>query len=197
MFTGLIQDVGTVYTARKLQHHIQLTIKANQLDVLRDYKLGDSMAINGVCLTAVRVEPPYFTVDVTPVTYQKTNLGGLKNGAPVNLERALKADQRFEGHFVFGHVDTTTKLLQKQRVENMLQLYFYRPPQISDEIIAQGAIAINGASLTVATVRPGAFSVALIPHSLKQTNFADLIVGSIVNLETDMLGKYVKQLMKK
>lgn len=191
MFTGLIQEIGTIKMIKKVSHHIELTCSATK-KLLYGYKIGDSMAINGVCLTATAITDSDFTVDIMPETFHKTTFSNLSEYTKVNLERAMSADARFEGHIVSGHVDVTTRLMKKVRKENSIVLTFYYPPQIQGEIVPQGSVAVNGTSLTVSAVSPGSFSISLIPHTMNQTNLGALKQGEFVNLETDILGKYIK-----
>ncbi|QER67612.1 riboflavin synthase [Paucilactobacillus nenjiangensis] len=194
MFTGLIQAVGTVKSIQRSGQHSQVTIAADS-KLLEDYQIGDSMAINGVCLTAIQVNEGNFTVDVMPTTSDKTTFKQLAFDARVNLERAMPANGRFEGHIVAGHVDTTTRVKIIRENENSVQMTFVYPASLQGQIVAEGSIAINGTSLTVATVGANEFSISLIPHSLTQTNFGQLKIGDQVNLETDMLAKYVQSLL--
>lgn len=194
MFTGLIQAVGTVKSIQRSGQHAQVTIAADS-KLLEDYQIGDSMAINGVCLTAIQVNEGNFTVDVMPTTFDKTTFKQLAFDARVNLERAMPANGRFEGHIVAGHVDTTTRVKIIRENENSVQMTFVYPASLQGQIVAEGSIAINGTSLTVATVGSNEFSISLIPHSLTQTNFGQLKIGDQVNLETDMLAKYVQSLL--
>lgn len=194
MFTGLIQAVGTVKSIQRSGQHAQVTIAADS-KLLEDYQIGDSMAINGVCLTAIQVNEGNFTVDVMPTTFDKTTFKQLAFDARVNLERAMPANGRFEGHIVEGHVDTTTRVKIIRENENSVQMTFVYPASLQGQIVAEGSIAINGTSLTVATVGANEFSISLIPHSLTQTNFGQLKIGDQVNLETDMLAKYVQSLL--
>ncbi|WP_080875876.1 riboflavin synthase [Oceanobacillus timonensis] len=194
MFTGLIQEVGTVKQIKKASRHIELTCSASK-ELLQDYHVGDSMAMNGVCLTTTCVTDSDFTVDIMPETFQKSIFADVQVHAPVNLERALSASARLEGHIVSGHVDTTTRLIKKVKKENSIVLTFYYPPQIQGEIVAQGSVAINGTSLTVSAVTPGSFSISLIPYSMNHTNLGQLKQGEFVNVETDILGKYIKAMV--
>lgn len=196
MFTGLIQEVGRVKAIKKSSHHIALTCACSE-ETLQGYQIGDSMAVNGVCLTAIAVDKQGFTVEVMPETFAKTTLSQLQINAAVNLERAMLGSSRFEGHIVAGHVDTVTRLIKRTRVENSLVLTFHYPSQVFGEIVPQGSIAINGTSLTVSAVTPGTFSVSLIPHSMEQTNLDEIKVGNLVNIETDVLAKYVKAMLGK
>lgn len=191
MFTGLIQETGKITRLVSSGRTILLTCQASS-DLLADYKVGDSMAINGVCLTAVKKTEQTFTVEIMPETYQRTTFSKAKIADEVNLERALAFNGRIEGHFVAGHADTTTRLAEKRVLENALILTFDYPQELTGEIIPQGSIAINGVSLTVTGANARRFSVGLIPHSKDQTNLGKLNRGELVNIETDLLGKYVK-----
>ncbi|EPI01041.1 riboflavin synthase, alpha subunit [Enterococcus faecalis 13-SD-W-01] len=191
MFTGLIQEKGKITRMHRSGQTIKLTCQAsNQL--LNGYRIGDSMAINGVCLTAVAIDNQQFTVDIMPETFQRTTFSRLKINDEVNLERALMYNGRLEGHLVAGHVDVTSRLLQKRTKENALILTFELPTLLHGEIIPQGSVAINGVSLTVTDVSSRNFSISLIPHSKDQTNLGKLNQGDYVNIETDMIGKYLK-----
>lgn len=191
MFTGLIAEKGSIKEIQRKKQMIQLTIHASSY-LLQDYKIGDSMAVNGVCLTAIEVSPTQFKAEIMPETVKRTTFATAKIGDVVNLERAMKITQRFEGHFVSGHVDTITRMIKKKEVQNALVLTFSFPQKATWEIIPQGSITINGVSLTVTEATTASFSVSLIPHSKEQTNLGNLTVGDFVNLETDVIGKYVK-----
>lgn len=191
MFTGLIQEKGKIKRINRMRQTIELTCTASE-QLLESYQIGDSMAINGVCLTAIEKTQNQFTVDIMPETYQRTTFSQLKVNDEVNLERALKYSGRLEGHLVAGHVDITTRLIQQRIKENALILTFQYPGGFQGEIISQGSIAINGVSLTVTNVSQNHFSVSLIPHSKDQTNLGKLVRGEYVNIETDMIGKYLK-----
>lgn len=191
MFTGLIQEKGKIIQLIPSGRTILLTCQASK-DLLANYQVGDSMAINGVCLTAVKKTEKSFTVEIMPETYQRTTFSAAQVNDEVNLERALRANGRLEGHFVAGHIDTTTRLIEKRIAENALILTFDYPQELVGEIIPQGSIAINGVSLTVTKTTKRAFSVSLIPHSKNQTNLGRLNHGEQVNIETDLIGKYLK-----
>lgn len=190
MFTGLIQEKGRITQMKRQGHTITLTCEASEA-LLADYQIGDSMAINGTCLTAISKQERTFTVEMMPETFQRTTFSKLAVGAAVNLERAMCLNQRFEGHIVAGHIDTTTRLIDQRINENALVLTFAYPEAVQGEIIPQGSIAINGVSLTVTHTTAHSFSVGLIPHSKDQTTLGTLIRGEWVNLETDIIGKYV------
>lgn len=191
MFTGLIQEQGHIKQIRYQGQTILLTCQASE-SLLADYAVGDSMAINGVCLTAVKKEQNNFTLEIMPETFNRTTFATAKMNDPVNLERALQFNGRLEGHLVAGHVDCTTRLVEKRLLENALILTFDYPQELQGEIIPQGSIAINGVSLTVTAVSQRHFSVSLIPHSKDQTNLGKLNRGEQVNIETDLIGKYLK-----
>ena len=191
MFTGLIQEKGRISRMVKHQHNIKLTCKASR-KLLADYKIGDSMAINGVCLTCVAKAGDMFTVDIMPETFRRTIFSTCRIGDLVNLELAMSANARFEGHLVTGHVDGVATLVQKKSDETALVLSFAFSKELEGQIVAQGSIAVNGVSLTVVSVESGQFSVSLIPHTAKETNLASLKKGDKVNIETDILAKYMQ-----
>ena len=191
MFTGLIQEQGRISRIVKHQHNIKLTCKASR-KLLADYKIGDSMAINGVCLTCVSKSGDLFTVDVMPETFRRTILSENRLGDLVNLELAMSANARFEGHIVTVHVDGVATLVQKKSDETALVLSFAFPKELEGQIVGQGSIAVNGVSLTVVSVKSGQFSVSLIPHTAEETNLASLKKGDKVNIETDILVKYMQ-----
>ena len=191
MFTGLIQEQGRISRIVKHQHNIKLTCKASR-KLLADYKIGDSMAINGVCLTCVAKAGDAFTVDVMPETFRRTIFSESRVGDLVNLELAMSANARFEGHLVTGHVDGVATLVQKKSDETALVLSFAFPKELEGQIVGQGSIAVNGVSLTVVSVKSGQFSVSLIPHTAEETNVASLKKGDKVNIETDILVKYMQ-----
>lgn len=191
MFTGLIQEQGRISRIVKHQHNIKLTCKASR-KLLADYKIGDSMAINGVCLTCVAKAGDAFTVDVMPETFRRTIFSESRVGDLVNLELAMSANARFEGHLVTGHVDGVATLVQKKSDETALVLSFAFPKELEGQIVGQGSIAVNGVSLTVVSVKSGQFSVSLIPHTAEETNLASLKKGDKVNIETDILVKHMQ-----
>lgn len=191
MFTGLIQEQGRISRIVKHQQNIKLTCKASR-KLLADYKIGDSMAINGVCLTCVAKAGDAFTVDVMPETFRRTIFSESRVGDLVNLELAMSANARFEGHLVTGHVDSVARLVTKESDETALVLSFAFPKGLEGQIVGQGSIAVNGVSLTVVSAEKGQFSVSLIPHTAKETNLARLKTGDKVNIETDILVKYMQ-----
>lgn len=195
MFTGLIQKQGRISRIVKHQQNIKLTCKASR-KLLADYKIGDSMAINGVCLTCVAKAGDAFTVDVMPETFRRTIFSESRVGDLVNLELAMSANARFEGHLVTGHVDSVARLVTKESDETALVLSFAFPKGLEGQIVGQGSIAVNGVSLTVVSAEKGQFSVSLIPHTAKETNLARLKTGDKVNIETDILAKYMQKQLR-
>lgn len=195
MFTGLIQEQGRISRIVKHQQNIKLTCNASR-KLLADYKIGDSMAINGVCLTCVAKVGDAFTVDVMPETFRRTIFSESRVGDLVNLELAMSANARFEGHLVTGHVDSVARLVTKESDETALVLSFAFPKGLEGQIVGQGSIAVNGVSLTVVSAEKGQFSVSLIPHTAKETNLARLKTGDKVNIETDILAKYMQKQLR-
>ena len=195
MFTGLIQEQGRISRIVKHQQNIKLTCKASR-KLLADYKIGDSMAINGVCLTCVAKAGDAFTVDVMPETFRRTIFSESRVGDLVNLELAMSANARFEGHLVTGHVDSVARLVTKESDETALVLSFAFPKGLEGQIVGQGSIAVNGVSLPVVSAEKGQFSVSLIPHTAKETNLARLKTGDKVNIETDILAKYMQKQLR-
>lgn len=194
MFTGIIEEIGTV---RRLQHSTrscQLTVAATV--VLQNTKIGDSIAVNGVCLTVTDLQADAFTADVMPETLRRSSLGVLRNGSPVNLERAMAANGRFGGHIVSGHIDGTGQIASKVPEGNAQIVTISAAPSLLRYIVEKGSIAIDGISLTVAKVTNNSFSVSLIPHTGTCTTLLSKRAGEPVNLETDVIGKYVEKLMQ-
>ena len=195
MFTGLIEEVGTLRAVRRGAHSAVLSIGAET--VLSDLKLGDSVAVNGVCLTATTVDAGGFTADVMHETLNRSSLGALVPGSPVNLERAMAANGRFGGHMVSGHIDGTGVISQMKQEGNAVWVTVDTSEELMRLIVEKGSIAIDGISLTVAKEMPGAFQVSIIPHTGEETTLLKKKTGAVVNLENDMIGKYVEKLMRK
>lgn len=189
MFTGLIEERGTVRKISKERSSILLTIEAQK--VLAGINLGESIAVNGVCLTVTSFTADTFTADVMPETLDKTNLGLLAPGNQVNLERALQVGGRLGGHLVTGHVDATGEILHLNRRGIAVEMWVRLPSDLDRFLIPQGSVALDGVSLTVAELKPDAFMVSLIPHTRRETTLGSKKVGDIVNIEADLLGKYV------
>jgi len=195
MFTGLVEEVGRLVQAVRRGESMELTIEAER--VLEGTKIGDSIAVSGVCLTVTSLGRSCFTADVTPQTYRHTALGNLKPGSPVNLERAMPADGRFGGHIVQGHADGTGVVVSREEEGNAVWFTF-RPddPGLMRYIVPRGSIAVDGISLTVARAEESTFSVSIIPHTLAKTALRYRKPGDRVNLECDILGKYVEHLLR-
>lgn len=193
MFTGIIEEIGKVERIQKDSRNCKLSIKASK--ILTDIHLGDSIAVNGICLTVNHFNHQSFTVDVMNETWSRTALTLLKHGSEVNLERALSVNGRLGGHVVTGHIDGTGKISSIKKDDNAVWYQINTQKEILDLIVEKGSITIDGISLTVAKVSKVNFSVSVIPHTLEQTILKSKQVGSTVNLENDILGKYVQKLM--
>lgn len=193
MFTGIIEEVGSVASIRKGAHSCVLTVNASR--VLEDVHLGDSIATNGVCLTVTSFTSHSFSADVMHETLNRSSLGSLHIGSPVNLERAMLAGGRFDGHIVSGHIDGVGTISSIKEDDNAVWYTVEAPSNILRYIIEKGSITLDGISLTVAKVTNSNFSVSIIPHTRVQTNLASKKVGDVLNLENDLVGKYVERLM--
>ena len=194
MFTGIVEEVGTMQGVRMGSQSGEIHLQASK--VLEGTQLGDSIAVNGVCLTVTRMTGDGFTADVMPETLRRTNLGQLKPGDPVDLERAMAADGRFGGHLVSGHIDGTGRIVEQRKEENAVWVRIGTTPEILRLIVEKGSITIDGISLTVAAVDGDGFSVSTIPHTVAQTNLNQRRRGDPVNLETDVVGKYIEKLLR-
>ncbi|WP_053365933.1 riboflavin synthase [Bacillus sp. FJAT-27245] len=193
MFTGIIEEIGTVSRIAATGISMVLTIEAKK--VLEDVNLGDSISVNGVCLTVTSFDKNRFTVDVMPETMKATNLEDLKTGSKVNLERAMAAGGRFGGHFVSGHIDGTGTILGKKKMANAVYYEIKANPSMMPFLILKGSVAVDGTSLTVFDVTGDTFTVSLIPHTLSETILSLKEAGDSVNIECDMLGKYVHHIL--
>ena len=193
MFTGIVEEMGTIRSIRRGAHSAVLSIGADT--VLSDLKTGDSVAVNGVCLTATGTDPGGFTADVMHETLDRSSLGTLTVGSRVNLERAMAANGRFGGHIVSGHIDGIGVISQIGRDDNAIWYTIQADAGILRYIIEKGSIAIDGISLTVAKVSAKDFSVSIIPHTAANTTLAAKRSGDVVNLENDCIGKYVEKLL--
>jgi riboflavin synthase len=192
MFTGLIEEKGFIKEKIKTGDGIRFVLSAKR--IMDDLKIGDSVAVNGVCLTVVKRENDNFSVDTIEETLKKTNLGSTKLKDAVNLERPLKANARLGGHFVLGHVDTTGSVKQVKELSNSHFVTISFPKGYQKYLIPVGSVAIDGVSMTVAELGKDEFSVGVIPHTWEETIFANKRIGDTVNLEFDVLGKYIVQL---
>ena len=193
MFTGIIEEIGKVERIQKDIFNCKISIQA--LKILEDIHLGDSIAVNGICLTVTCFTRQFFTVDVMNETWNRTALRMLKHGSLVNLERAILMSGRLGGHIVTGHIDGTGRISSVRRDKNAVWYQINTQREILNLIVEKGSIAIDGISLTVAKVSKTNFSVSVIPHTLNQTILKNKQVGDMVNLENDILGKYVKKLI--
>ena len=191
MFTGLIEEIGSVRHVVSGAEWGSIAIGCR--NVLSGTKIGDSIAVNGVCLTVTDLKKDGFTADVMAETLHRSSLGTLRQGDPVNLERAMPADGRFGGHIVAGHIDGTGVLSRKERIGNAVLLEISAAPAILYEIVEKGSIAIDDVSLTVVSVSENGFTVSIIPHTGAQTILLEKNTGSTVNLETDVIAKYVRR----
>ena len=193
MFTGIIEEVGAVKQITHGQHSEVLNIQART--VLENTKIGDSIAVNGICLTVTRLFADSFSADVMHETLNRSSLAGLMVGSKVNLERAMAADGRFGGHIVSGHIDGTGVIRSLTREENAIWVSIGTSPQILHLIVEKGSICIDGISLTVAKVEEEGFQVSVIPHTGEETTLLEKVPGDSVNLENDVIGKYVERLL--
>lgn len=189
MFTGLIEEKGILRKIIKEDLSASLVIEAHK--VLEGLKTGESMAVNGVCLTVTSFTAKSFTADVMTETLKKTNLGSLTPGVPVNLERALQVGGRLGGHFVTGHIDATGKILKLKQLGIAVEMWVQIPPGLEQYLIPQGSITLDGVSLTIAELQESAFMVSLIPHTRQETTLGTKRVGDTLNIEADLLGKYI------
>ena len=193
MFTGIVEDVGSIGSIEQSGSSLVLQIKAKFASELT---LGESVAVNGICLTVTKKDDTSFSADVTPETFRRTSLSLLSAGSPVNLERAMRADGRFGGHIVSGHIDGTGRITAIRREDNAYNIFFRVEKPLFRYIIEKGSVALDGISLTVASVKNegnyGEFSVAVIPHTWENTALKNKRVGSIINVECDVVGKYIE-----
>lgn len=194
MFTGIIEELGTLQEIERGSHSAVLHIRCKK--VLEGTRIGDSIAVNGVCLTVTSIRNEGYTADVMAETLNRTALGSLQRGSRVNLERAMPADGRFGGHIVAGHVDGVGKIMKITQDETAVWYQISTSPEVNRYIVEKGSITIDGISLTVAKVGDTDFHVSIIPHTQSNTTLADKEVGAEVNLETDIIGKYVEKLLQ-
>jgi len=195
MFTGLVEEVGIIRSVTPVGEGARVEIAATT--VLDDVKMGASIAVNGCCLTVVEWGDDWWAADAVPETMERTNLGGLNAGDPVNLERPLAANGRYGGHVVQGHVDGTGEVVGIDELDDgSWRFTFSLPPELVNYVVEKGSIAIDGISLTVAAVTPTTFSIAIIPHTFAVTAMGRRAVGDTVNLEADVLAKYVERLVR-
>ena len=191
MFTGIVEETGSIRSLRLSGSSGKIAIRAKK--VLGGTRIGDSIAVNGVCLTVVSLEKDGFTADVMAETVRRSSLGALRDGSYVNLERAMAADGRFGGHIVSGHIDGTGQIESMRREENAVWVTIACTDKILDLIVEKGSICIDGISLTVAAVTKRNFSVSVIPHTGEETTLLKKKAGDPVNLENDIVGKYIQK----
>jgi riboflavin synthase len=195
MFTGIILAIGKVSSIQPKGGDCRLSIETGKLSLI-DCALGDSIAVNGVCLTAVELGERYFSADVSNETLSRTSLKSAKPGAPVNLELALTPSTRLGGHIVSGHVDGIGKVLEKMPDGRSIRFKFKAPDNLAKYIAEKGSICIDGISLTVNSVDGATFSVNIVPHTLQETTLGQIEIGDEVNLEVDLLARYMERLMQ-
>lgn len=193
MFTGIVEEVGTIEQLQRGRASATLTIRASQ--ILEDMKLGDSIAVNGVCLTVTSFHKNCFTADIMHETLNRSSLSAVQNGSHVNLERAMMAGGRFGGHIVSGHVDGVGRITDIRRDDTAVWYTVQAAPSILRYIVEKGSVAIDGISLTVAKLYSDCFQISAIPHTVRATVLSERRVGDTVNLENDMIGKYVERLL--
>ena len=193
MFTGIIEEIGMIRSIRKSGHAMKLEIMAKK--IIEDMHNGDSISVNGVCLTVTTYTQESFHLDVMPETFQSTSLVGLKQGSKVNLERAMAANGRFGGHFVSGHVDGTGMIKRIWQADNARYYEIETTKERLKYIIHKGSVAIDGTSLTVFEIHDQSFVISLIPHTLSETILSEKKMGDVVNIECDMLGKYMEHFL--
>ena len=193
MFTGIIEETGKVEAVAKGSNSAVITIAA--VKVLEDTKIGDSIAVNGVCLTVTSISGRKFSADVMAETLRRSSLGSLKHGSMVNLERAMAANGRFGGHIVSGHIDGVGVISSFEKEDNAVWVEIETTAKILRYIVEKGSITIDGISLTVAKLTDSSFAVSVIPHTGEETTLLNRNPGDIVNLENDIVGKYVERLM--
>ncbi len=191
MFTGIIEELGKVKSLKRTSRESRLVISAEK--IMEDIHIGDSIAVNGVCLTVVLFSDREFTVDVMNETFMRSSLGNLRIGDEVNLERAMAANGRFGGHIVSGHIDGTARIKACFDDGNAKWYEITAGSELLEGIVMKGSVAIDGISLTVSKVSAQSFSVSIIPHTLDATVLKNKRPGDVVNIETDVIGKYVKQ----
>jgi riboflavin synthase len=195
MFTGIIEGLGTIETLHATGRALVLSVAADF--GLEGTRIGDSIAVNGACLTVVALQGDRFNADISPETAAKTTFGAAARGDRVNLERALRLSDRLDGHLVSGHVDGVGRLERREAADNAILLTFSVPKPLLDHIIVKGSVAVDGVSLTVNGCDTNGFQVSIIPHTAKITTVGTKRVGQAVNIETDLIGKYIERFMER
>jgi riboflavin synthase len=196
MFTGIVEELGRVLSLNREETGARLTVSCT--GVIQDATLGASIAVNGTCLTAVRLGSDYFSADLAPETLKRTNLGELQPSAPVNLERPLRANSRLDGHFVLGHVDGTAEIVALDSLgDDNWWLRIRVPNHLTRYIVSKGSLAVDGISLTVAEIEGDLISFTVIPHTYEHTTLHAYRAGSLVNIEVDILAKHLEKLISR
>ncbi|MEK4175579.1 riboflavin synthase [Aeribacillus sp. FSL K6-1305] len=195
MFTGIIEEIGEIKSVKGTNQAVILEIYAK--NILQDVKIGDSIAVNGVCLTVTDFESNYFSVDVMPETMAATTFGTLKTGSKVNLERAMAVGDRFGGHIVSGHVDGVGTIVKKERKENAVYYQIKAPKDLLYYMILKGSVAVDGTSLTIFGLTEQTFTISIIPHTYSETIIGEKEIGDKVNIECDLIGKYLEKFARK
>jgi riboflavin synthase len=193
VFTGIIEELGRVREVKSRGEDARIVIEAQT--VTQDSKSGDSISVNGVCLTALDIKPDSFAADVSKETLFRSTLGRLRSGSPVNLERAVTPETRLGGHIVQGHVDATGKFISSENHGDSWTFRFAYPKEIAQYLVFKGSVAVDGISLTIANLTDDYFEIAVIPKTLELTNFSQLKPGDGVNLEADVIAKYVERML--
>ena len=192
MFTGIVEDIGKIVSIQKKSKDATLTIGVGKIDT-SSIVMGESIAVNGTCLTVVKIGKNNFSVDASAETLSKTNIGDLSTGSSLNLERSLKVGERMGGHMVTGHIDGQGTVESVEKKGESLEIWFSLPETLSKYIVEKGSIAVDGVSLTVNLVKGNRFSANIIPHTQKETIFRDIKTHDMVNIECDIIGKYVEK----
>lgn len=193
MFTGIIEETGKIKTFKKNSNGAEIEVECSE--VLKDTKIGDSISVNGTCQTVIELLNNSFKAQISDETLRVTNFNYAKAGQSVNLERALTLSSRLGGHIVSGHVDGVGKFVSKEKQTDFYNLVFEIPSELDKYVVYKGSITINGISLTVASIKNNIVEVAIIPHTFENTNLLTLKEGDYVNIETDILGKYVEKFL--
>ena len=195
MFTGLVEEKATIHSLTRIGDAVDIAIEA--ADVASDAKLGDSISVNGCCLTVVTIDGSLLTFQAGSETLSRTNLGELTIGSPVNLERSLRVGERMGGHYVSGHIDGLAVVDERNDEGEWAEFWFRLPCELTKQMASKGSVAVDGISLTLVEVEKERFSVALIPHTLAVTTLGERQIGDKVNIETDLLAKYVQQQLER
>ena len=195
MFTGIIEEIGKIKKIENNEDGFKVKIVAN--NIFQDLKINDSVACSGICLTVTNIEGNTFTVQLVNETINRTTAKFWEENTTINLERALLPTTRISGHFVQGHVDATSKIINIKKREDSAEFVFLKDPSFKNYIIEKGSVCLDGISLTIAENKKNSFKVALIPHTLKITNWGRISIGDNVNVEVDMMAKYIENIMSK